>query len=241
MTAAGTPAEGRSPEPPVQQVITPRPKAIADLSTRLAPRQTGSTNPSIHQPRMAPTGSSTPSRSADAQVLTAESANSPEAAQQSSPPANQLQARSSSAQSAAQPSVLSSTRSESLKSRRRRPNTVFYVSIDVSRQLREFARRYDKTNADVIFDALEANLDELPALLSSARHPSGDDDKVFARTQPKPIGQKVQLTGVVHDSNLAIIDRLVEQHDADSRSQLIEVALRAYLATDSVRAAAVPK
>lgn len=239
MTVAGTPAEGRATEPTAQQVIIPRPKAIADLSTRLAPRQPASANPSAHRPEKAQTRRSTPSPSAGSPLLTAQPGTAPEAAQQPPPPANQLQARSS-APLPAQSSGLPSARStEAPKPRRRRPNTVFYVAIDVSHRLREFARRHNKTNADVIFDALEANLEELPALLSSARHPSGDDDKVFARTQPKPVGQKVQLTGVVHDSNLAIIDRLVEQHDAESRSQLIEVALRAYLAADSTRAAAV--
>jgi hypothetical protein len=115
---------------------------------------------------------------------------------------------------------------------RRRPHTVFYLPLDLSKELRELARSRNKTNADVIFDALESTLEELPQLL---KPPAGGGEAseanhgMFTRTPTKPVGQKVQISGRIQEDNLAIIDQLVDQHGAESRSQLVEVALRAYL------------
>lgn len=115
---------------------------------------------------------------------------------------------------------------------RRRPHTVFYLPLDLSKELRELARRRNKTNADVIFDALESTLEELPQLLNPQAGGEADSSHgMFTRTPTKPVGQKVQISGRIQDDNLAIIDRLVNQHGAESRSQLVEVALRAYLST----------
>ncbi len=116
---------------------------------------------------------------------------------------------------------------------RRRPHTVFYLPLNLSTKLREFARRRNKTNADVIFDALESTLEELPQLLRPPAEGEGIDVShgMFTRTPTKPVGQKVQISGRIQEDNLAIIDRLVEQHSAESRSHLVEVALRAYLST----------
>lgn len=111
---------------------------------------------------------------------------------------------------------------------RRRPHTVFYLPVDLSKELRELARSENKTNADVIFDALESTLEELPELL---KPPAGGEDGMFTRTPTKPVGQKVQITGRIQEDNLTIIDRLVDQHGAESRSQLVEVALRGYLSS----------
>lgn len=110
---------------------------------------------------------------------------------------------------------------------------MFYLPLDLSKELREFARSRNKTNADVIFDALESTLEELPQLLKPAAGPAAGDagQGVFTRTPAKPVGQKVQISGRIQDDNLTIIDRLVDQHGAESRSHLVEVALRAYLST----------
>ena len=114
---------------------------------------------------------------------------------------------------------------------RRRSHTVFYLPVNLSTDLRDFARRRNKTNADVIFDALEATLEELPQLLKPETvDEAGDAGRgMFTRTPTRPVGQKVQISGRIQEDNLAIIDGLVDQHSADSRSHLVEVALRAYL------------
>lgn len=116
---------------------------------------------------------------------------------------------------------------------RRRPHTVFYLPLNLSTELREFARIRNKTNADVIFDALESTLVELPQLLKPAAAEEVRDvgQGMFTRTPTRPVGQKVQISGRIQEDNLVIIDRLVEQHQAESRSHLVEVALRAYLST----------
>lgn len=120
---------------------------------------------------------------------------------------------------------------------RRTPHTVFYLPLDLSKVLREFARSRNKTNANVIFDALESTLEELPQLLKPPAEGEGDDRHgMFTRTPSKPVGQKVQISGRIQEDNLAIIDRLVDQHGAESRSQLVEVALRAYLSRTPVPA-----
>lgn len=116
---------------------------------------------------------------------------------------------------------------------RRRPHTVFYLPLDLSNDLREFARSRNKTNADVIFDALESTLEELPQLMrpSDGGEATDGTQGMFTRVPAKPVGQKVQISGRIQDDNLAVIDQLVKQHGAESRSHLVEVALRAYLST----------
>ncbi len=112
--------------------------------------------------------------------------------------------------------------------RRRRDHTVFYLPIEVSDRLRDVARRQNKTNADVIFDAIEAALPDLPSLL--AQPSSQRDGGVFDRRAMKPVGQKVQISAVISPRNLALIDQMVADHGADSRSQLVEASLNVYLA-----------
>lgn len=116
------------------------------------------------------------------------------------------------------------------RSRPRAPRgqTVFYLPFDLTERLRDTAREQAKTHAEVIFDAIEAQLDKLGALLHDAeRVPSGGG--VFTRAEPRQAGPKVQVSGQIRSDNLSVIDRLVEQYGAGSRSQLIEVALRAHL------------
>lgn len=122
---------------------------------------------------------------------------------------------------------------ESLAEARTRPRAprgqiVFYLPVELSRQLRAVAHQQSKTHADVIFDAIESRLDDLDALLheeESAPPPVG----VFTRSDARPAEPKVQVSGQIRADNLKVIDGLVEQHGADSRSQLVEVALRAHL------------
>lgn len=111
----------------------------------------------------------------------------------------------------------------------RRAHTVFYLTIDVSDRLRDVARRQNKTNADVIFDAIEAALPQLPDLLTPARVSGRPGGGVFDRGAVKPIGKKVQMSAVISGRNLKVIDQLVAEHGAQSRSQLVEASLNVYL------------
>lgn len=109
-----------------------------------------------------------------------------------------------------------------------RGQIVFYLPVELSRQLRAAAHQQSKTHADVIFDAIESRLDDLDALLHE-EEPAPPAAGVFTRNEAKPAEPKVQVSGQIRADNLKVIDRLVEQHGADSRSQLVEVALRAHL------------
>ena len=109
-----------------------------------------------------------------------------------------------------------------------RGQIVFYLPVELSRQLRSAAHQQSKTHADVIFDAIESRLDDLDALLHEAES-TPPAAGVFTRSDAKPAEPKVQVSGQIRADNLKVIDRLVEQHGADSRSQLVEVALRAHL------------
>jgi len=109
---------------------------------------------------------------------------------------------------------------------------VFYLPIDISDQLRDAARRNNQTNADIIFDAIEASMPDLPRIVEENRTTTGpsEGDGVFQRAGTRPVGRKVQVSAVVSDTNLAIIDQLAAEHGAESRSQLVEASLTAYFA-----------
>lgn len=119
----------------------------------------------------------------------------------------------------------------------RSPHTVFYLPPDLCDLLRKTAHAQHKTNADVMLDALEATVEELQDLINADRA-EPETGGVFTRTRPRPVGQKVQITGRIQPGNLKVIDRLAAKCGADSRSHLVDVALRAYLTTTQTAAQA---
>lgn len=118
------------------------------------------------------------------------------------------------------------------KPARRRPTpsavtgTAIYVRPELLEQIRVFRRTTEVTNGDLILDAIEASVDQLPKLVAP-KQVSGDG--MFARTTRDGHIGKVQLSARLLDENLHVIDELVDQLSAESRSQLIEAALTAYL------------
>lgn len=124
------------------------------------------------------------------------------------------------------PSPRSAATGGSARSSRSRGHTVFYVAIETNNQVRARARQEDLTNAEIIFDAIEATRDELATRLSPDYTPPGSG-QLFARPDRRP-GKKVQLSAIISDRNLAAIDTLVGDLGAESRSHLVEVALAAY-------------
>jgi hypothetical protein len=107
-----------------------------------------------------------------------------------------------------------------------RPTTVS-VPADLVPLWRERARHENVSQADVLFDAIEAHLDELTELISAEQTvPSGG---LFERSKRRG---KVLLAGVSlrlsasTDQALADLER---EYGAASRSQLVTVALRRYL------------
>jgi hypothetical protein len=86
---------------------------------------------------------------------------------------------------------------------------------------------------DQVLDAIETTYDQLTDLVTQATGTTQVHGRLFERTAPtnaEPAEQRVQLTirGVL-DSQLRIIDDLVEQTGAPSRSALVNAALDATL------------
>lgn len=88
---------------------------------------------------------------------------------------------------------------------------------------------------DQVLDALEATVDELPALVAAKSAPREVEGKLFSRevapAESSPADDpRMQLTirGFLQ-SQLEVIDSLVEQAEAGSRSKLINTALDNFL------------
>jgi len=212
-------AENATPAAGERRQITPQPKRIVNLSNTLGSR------PAPRRPQAVPSEPAPP-----ASAATPDRSPSPAGEPEPTPIAKARKTRESRSGGAA------ADRSEQEPSAgrrtRQRDHTVFYVPLEVSEQVRDMARRADLTNADVIFDAIEATQDDLPRLLPAAVIPAGND-RLFARAERRPVGKKVQISAVISPSNLAAIDRLVEKLGADSRSHLVEVALSAFFTSDT--------
>jgi len=215
---AGTAA----PERHEPRQITPRPKTIADLSSTLASR------PSPRRPAASAEAETSPSGPGPASDNPASGTSSSHPQDRTTTPVAKVRPRDVSGGGVPR-GQQSSTPS---RRPRLRDHTVFYVPVHVSEQVRETARRDDLTNADVIFDAIEATQDQLRPLLEAPVVPAGEE-RLFARAGRRPVGKKVQISAVISSSNLEAIDRLVADLGAESRSHLVEVALSAYFTADA--------
>lgn len=106
-----------------------------------------------------------------------------------------------------------------------RRRVAFTLPVDLRDALAERAR--DSTQAEVIFDAIETHLDDIPALLIQAHPvPAG---RLFERTRREPQQHRVPTTVWMSMQNVANIDELAAKHHAATRTQLLEVVLRRYL------------
>lgn len=110
-----------------------------------------------------------------------------------------------------------------VQSARRR--VAFTLPVDLRDALAERAR--DSTQAEVIFDAIETHLDDIPALLSEAQPVQAG--RLFERTRREPQQHRVPTTVWMSVQNVANIDELAAEHQAATRTQLLEVVLRRYL------------
>lgn len=159
------------------------------------------------------------------------------AARRPRPEARNSPARSSGARPAAgrrgQGSGRSSTgqvvgergRQSDLANRPDRRRVAFTLPVDLRDALAEAARA--SSQAEVIFDAIEANLEDIPQLLAEAGATEGGG--LFERSRRGPAQHRVPTTVWMSVPNVARIDELVEEHQAATRTQLLEVVLRRYL------------
>lgn len=93
-----------------------------------------------------------------------------------------------------------------------------------------------KRYADQVLDALEETIDQLPELLDQANRGRQHTGRLFEREEPasKATPVKVQLTITgFSDSQLQVIDKLVEELGTESRSTLINTALDQHLPAEA--------
>lgn len=116
-------------------------------------------------------------------------------------------------------------RQSELANRPERRRVAFTLPADLRDALAERAR--ESSQAEVIFDAIEAHLDELPELVAAAGASEGGG--LFERTRRGRAQHRLPTTVWMSVPNVARIDELVAEHQAATRTQLLEVVLREYL------------
>lgn len=103
------------------------------------------------------------------------------------------------------------------------------LPVDLAAQVRVQARSAGVSQADVLMDAVLAHRDHLTDLIVAAR-PAPARDDLFVRSAPRaPAGPYVALSLRMKSPNVDVLDRLVQEHGAASRSQLCAAALAAHL------------
>lgn len=112
---------------------------------------------------------------------------------------------------------------------RRTPPTIVYMAATVRDALREKARTDDTTQTVVVLDALDhAHENGLQGQPSAAR-PSGSLFQGRRQTGRRRGGARVQVGLTLVADDLQVVDRLVDESGFDSRTALVEAALREYL------------
>ncbi|MBV8540596.1 MAG: hypothetical protein JO063_14870 [Pseudonocardiales bacterium] len=118
----------------------------------------------------------------------------------------------------------------------------FQVAVYVLPEVKPAARRHrardNSTNADVAFDAIDATFPELQRLLGERHTRARSEDSLFpsrhqrARRQTlKTEGRRVLWAIQATAEELDILDGLVAELGAESRSELVAAAVEAHLLT----------
>lgn len=110
---------------------------------------------------------------------------------------------------------------------------VLWTPVSIRARMQAVRQDNGTLYLDQVLDAIEATYDEIGDLVARATGPVQVQGRLFERTAAAPVEgaeQRVQLTirGVL-DSQLHVIDELVDQHSAGSRSALVNAALDATL------------
>ena len=107
---------------------------------------------------------------------------------------------------------------------------VLWTPVTIRARMQAVQAQRGALYLDQVLDALEATVDRLPELVAQATSTPHVQGKLFERAITTAVetgpAQRVQLTirGLL-DSQLAVIDQLVESSGAPSRSALINAAL----------------
>ncbi len=102
------------------------------------------------------------------------------------------------------------------------------LPVEICAAMRERVRRQDTTHADTLMDAISANVERLSPLVSALRRDDRSDG-LFVRKAPREVEARSTLPFRMRAQNVAVIDRLVDEYGAESRSQLCRAALESFL------------
>ena len=109
---------------------------------------------------------------------------------------------------------------------------ILQLPNDVADLLRVKARERGMTYKELTLDAIEATVDLLPNLIAAQR-PRAREAGLFAgervAAQVRPEGRR-QVSIKLTEPSIRSLDELADQLSARSRSELVSVALSAYLA-----------
>lgn len=109
---------------------------------------------------------------------------------------------------------------------------VLWVPKDLRTRMQRYRTDEGKIYLTQVLDALEQTIDDLPALIAEETAPAIVKGSLFERRESPSVPEtsRVQLTipGVLK-SQLEVIDRLVTETGAGSRSKLVNTALAAHL------------
>ena len=148
------------------QRIEPQPKRLVNLSNTLGkrpiPQRTLEPSPPVEAP---------PTQTSDARPAQPTTTPPADDAETEQPTQRRRSSTPRTRSTSRQTGGAADTGGERTRPTRLRDHTVFYVSVEVSEQVRDLARRESLTNADVIFDAIEATHTDLPSLLESPKVP----------------------------------------------------------------------
>lgn len=109
---------------------------------------------------------------------------------------------------------------------------VLWSPVTIRTRMQAHRAATGKRYVDQVLDALEATVDDLPNLLDQASRGRQHTGRLFEREEPAnpdtPVKVQLTITGFA-DSQLSVIDQLVDDLGTESRSALINTALDAHL------------
>jgi hypothetical protein len=112
-----------------------------------------------------------------------------------------------------------------------------WVLPEVKQYLKGRRRQTGKTNAELAFDAIDATAAQLHDLLGTRRTRNREPGSLFpGRVQTRLIATNRELWSIqATPAEIKVIDHLVDQTGAESRSELLSVALEQHYGLTGVR------
>jgi hypothetical protein len=112
-----------------------------------------------------------------------------------------------------------------------------WILPEVKQYLKGQRRQTGRTNAELAFDAIDATAKQLPDLIGTRRTRGREPGSLFpGRVQTRTVATNRELWSIqATPAEIKVIDRLVDQTGAESRSELLSVALEQHFGLAAVR------